>query len=103
MTRGDDCVLVVDITDISGNAYIPADNDVVKFYVKKPGSGALEEQAALITKTFDVNQMCSIGKDDTANLDLGTYKFGVVLTKADGTVATIISPTDFVIEEGITK
>lgn len=31
LTRGDDCVLVVDITDISGNAYIPAGNDVVKF------------------------------------------------------------------------
>lgn len=103
LTRGDDCVLVVDITDISGNAYIPAGNDVVKFYVKKPSSGALEEQAALITKTFNADQTCSISKDDTANLDLGTYKYGVVLTKADGTVATIIPPTDFIIEEGITK
>ena len=103
LTRGDDCVLQIDVTTVDGNEYIPASSDVIKLYVKKPAEGvSLESQTALITKTFNADQMATISSSDTKSLDLGTYKYGVVLTRADGTTSTIISPTDFVLAEGIT-
>lgn len=103
LTRGDDCVLQVDITTVDGNEYIPAGNDVIKLYVKKPvSSGGIDAQSALITKTFNADLMATISSSDTKGLDLGTYKYGVVLTRADGTTSTIIPPTDFILQEGIT-
>ena len=103
LTRGDDCVLQIDVTTVDGNEYTPAASDVIKLYVKKHAEGAsLESQTALITKTFNADQMATISSSDTKSLDLGTYKYGVVLTRADGTTSTIISPTDFVLAEGIT-
>ena len=102
LTRGDDCVIQIDITTVDGNEYIPASDDVIKLYVKKPSAtGALNEQEALITKTFNADQIATIAHSDTSGLDLGSYKYGVVLTRADGTTATIIPPTDFILQEGI--
>lgn len=102
LTKGDDCTLIIDITNQFGNAYKPADGDVITLYVKKtPESGTLEAQEALITKVFDKDYMCTLLSADTKNLDAGTYKYGVVLTSA-GKKFTIISPTDFIIQEGIT-
>lgn len=102
LTRGDDCVIQIDITTVDGNEYVPASDDVVKLYVKKPSdSGSLDAQEALIAKTFNADQIATIAHSDTSSLDLGSYKYGVVLTRADGTTATIIPPTDFILQEGI--
>lgn len=102
LTKGDDCTLVIDITNQLGNAYKPADGDVCTLYVKKtPESGKLEEQEALITKVFDKDYTCKLLSADTKNLDVGTYKYGVVLTSGDKKF-TVINPTDFIIQEGIT-
>jgi hypothetical protein len=71
-------------------------------YVKKPADGGkLESQAILFQKVFDENGATTIESADTEGLDVGVYKYGVKLAKADGKVATIISPTDFIVEEGI--
>ena len=102
LTRGDDCVLQIDVTTVDGNRYYPAEGDVIRLYVKKPADGGgLESQPALISKTFDADQIATIAGSETSSLDLGTYKYGAVMTKADGTVSTIIPPTDFILEEGI--
>lgn len=101
ITRGDDANITIDITDVLGNEYTLQTGDVVKMYVKKPSDSNLEEQAVLFEKTFDENRSASINASDTQNLEVGTYKYGVKLTKADGKTSTIISPTDFIVEEGI--
>lgn len=102
ITRGDDAHITIDIADILGNEYIPQDGDVVTMYVKKPVDGAsLEAQSVLFSKVFDENSSATIDSTDTKNLEAGTYKYSVKLDKADGRTATIISPTDFVVEEGI--
>ena len=101
ITRGDDAVISIDITDIMGNEYIAQEGDVVTLYVKKPTENSLESQEALFEKVFDENYFVSIDSADTKDLEVGTYKYGVKLTKASGKTATIISPTDFIVEEGI--
>lgn len=101
LTKGDDCTLKIDVTDKLGNAYQPSESAVCTLYVKKPSEeGKLEEQEALITKVFDEEYSCQLAASDTQNLDAGTYKYGVVLADNDKKY-TIISPTDFIIQEGI--
>lgn len=102
ITRGDDAYITIDITDILGNEYKLQAGDVVTMYVKKPvDGGKLESQAILFQKVFDENGATTIESVDTEGLDAGVYKYGVKLAKANGKVATIISPTDFIVEEGI--
>lgn len=101
ITRGDDAVISIDITDVLGNEYELQAGDTVTMYVKKPADGKLENQEVIFQKTFGTDYTTTINSADTSNMEVGTYKYGVKLTKADGKVATIISPTDFIVEEGI--
>lgn len=117
LTRGDDCKINIDITTTDGKAYVPAENETVKLYVKKEGlEKSLEEQATLIEKTFQkvtvqegdaeeetIKLVAEIADTDTKDLETGTYKYGVKLLTADGKVYTVITPSNFIIQEGIAK
>ena len=117
LTRGDDCKINIDITTTDGEAYVPAEGETVKLYVKKEGlEKSLEEQATLIEKTFQkvtvqegdaeeekIKLVAEIADTDTKDLETGTYKYGVKLLTADGKVYTVITPSNFIIQEGIAK
>lgn len=117
LTRGDDCKINIDITTTGGEAYVPAEGETVKLYVKKEGlEKSLEEQATLIEKTFQkvtvqegdaeeetIKLVAEIADTDTKDLETGTYKYGVKLSTADGKVYTVITPSNFIIQEGIAK
>lgn len=117
LTRGDDCKINIDITTTDGEAYVPAEGETVKLYVKKEGlEKSLEEQATLIEKTFQkvtvqegdteeetIKLVAEIADTDTKDLETGTYKYGVKLSTADGKVYTVITPSNFIIQEGIAK
>ena len=117
LTRGDDCKINIDITTTDGKAYVPAEDETVKLYVKKEGlEKSLEEQATLIEKTFQkvtvqegdaeeekIKLVAEIADTDTKDLETGTYKYGVKLSTADGKVYTVITPSNFIIQEGIAK
>ena len=117
LTRGDDCKINIDITTTDGEAYVPAEGETVKLYVKKEGlEKSLEEQTTLIEKTFQkvtvqegdaeeetIKLVAEIADTDTKDLETGTYKYGVKLLTADGKVYTVITPSNFIIQEGIAK
>ena len=117
LTRGDDCKINIDITTTGGEAYVPAEGETVKLYVKKEGlEKSLEEQATLIEKTFQkvtvqegdaeeetIKLVAEIADTDTKDLETGTYKYGVKLLTAGGKVYTVITPSNFIIQEGIAK
>lgn len=121
LTRGDDCKINIDITTTDGEAYVPAEGETVKLYVKKEGlEKSLEEQVTLIEKTFQkvtvqegnaeeetiketIKLVAEIADTDTKDLETGTYKYGVKLSTADGKVYTVITPSNFIIQEGIAK
>lgn len=117
LTRGDDCKINIDIATTDGEAYVPAEGETVKLYVKKEGlEKSLEEQATLIEKTFQkvtvqegdaeeetIKLVAEIADTDTKDLETGTYKYGVKLSTADGKVYTVITPSNFIIQEGIAK
>lgn len=117
LTRGDDCKINIDITTTDGEAYVPAEGETVTLYVKKEGlEKSLEEQTTLIEKTFQkvtvqegdaegetIKLVAEIADTDTKDLETGTYKYGVKLSTADGKVYTVITPSNFIIQEGIAK
>jgi hypothetical protein len=96
MTRGDTAIFDLEITDPAGEPYELQDGDVVRFTIRKtPGSGDI-----FVSKTGGIEII--IDPADTAKIPFGRYCYDVELTKADGTVDTIIPPTKFEICEEVT-
>lgn len=115
ITRGDDAKINIEITTTDDKVYTPADSDEITMYVKKVGlERPLEDQETIIEKKFNKEQIqvneeqkdiwaATLDAADTANLELGTYKYGVKLKTVENKVHTIVTPSDFIISEGIEK
>lgn len=97
LTRGDSADIIVNITDANGDIYTPADNDVIKFTLKKN----CETSDIIIQKTL-VNSVISLQPADTEELAYGTYYFDVQLSTAAGDVYTVVSPHRFIIDKEVT-
>ena len=95
LTRGDTGIFNVEILDDAGNPYELDDGDMLRFTVRKsPTSGDIFIQKA--------GQEIIIEPEDTARLSYGKYVYDIELTRADGTVDTIIPPTLFEIMQEVT-
>ena len=97
LTRGDSADIILNITDANGDAYTPAETDVIKFTMKKN----CETTDIILQKTL-VNSIISIEPADTADLNYGTYYFDVQLETAGGDVYTVVSPHKFIIDKEVT-
>lgn len=97
LTRGDSADIILNITDANGDAYTPAETDVIKFTMKKN----CETTDIILQKTL-VNQIISIEPADTADLNYGAYYFDVQLETAGGDVYTVVSPHKFIIDKEVT-
>ena len=99
MTRGDtvDLDITITYTDDEGETheYDPSAGDIVTMTVKKSTKTA----EALISKT---GPHIIIEPEETEPLPYGKYVYDVQLTKEDGTVDTVITPTAFKILEEVT-
>ena len=97
MIRGDTEVLTVSCEQEDGSPRPFEDGDTVYFTVgrilQKSVTAFTEEGAAVIY----------IGHEDTNNLAPSTYRYDVQLTAKDGTVTTIIPPSDFVLVGDVTR
>lgn len=77
------------------------EGDVVTFTMRKD----IEEPIALqkVVSEFDSGKAYIIFRPaDTSGLDFDDYVYDIQLTKADGTVTTIIEPSVFKIKEEVT-
>lgn len=97
LTRGDSADIIVNITDANGDAYRPAEGDVIKFTLKKN----CETSDIIIQKTL-VNSIISLKPADTEDLPYGTYYFDVQLKTAGDDVYTVVSPHRFIIDKEVT-
>lgn len=102
MTRGD--TESIDVYCINeSSALIPlVDGDAVYFTVK----ASVDDEDVIIQKIVssftEGKASITIEPEDTNELSYGNYVYDVQITKADGTVKTIIAPSEFVIGPEVT-
>lgn len=97
ITRGDSAVLSCDITKKDGSKYTLQEGDVLEFTIKRNAS----TKEVVIHKVIE-DGVFKLEPSETEGLAYGTYKYDVQLTFADGSVDTIITPSDFVVLEEVT-
>lgn len=99
ITRGDTAKIDLEIKDSNGDPYVREEGDVVKFTVK----AAPTDLQYVIQKTIDEENTFTIEPEDTAKLNYGVYFYDVQVTLAkDDSVCTIITPSQFIVEEEVT-
>lgn len=95
LTRGDSAEFGITVYDAAGNLYELQEGDKVEFTVKEN----VYSKTALIQKT---GTQIQIKPEDTASLSYQKYVYDVQVTLADGTVDTIISPSEFEVLSEVT-
>lgn len=102
MIRGDTEAIKVSCKDAKGVDIPFEDGDVLYFTVK--ASIGLEKKVIqkVITEFSEGIAYINITPDDTKSLDFRGYYYDIQLTRADGTVKTIIPPSRFSIKGEIT-
>lgn len=97
--QGNTNMVCIDITNEDGSEYVLQDGDVLYFTVKRE---AILNATVLLKKKLTNNDYDEDGKllltllpEDTANMNIGTYKFDCAVHLADGEFYTIIPPSNF--------
>lgn len=90
-------MLALTIKDDKGNDYQIQPDDSIIFTIKKTTA----DKTVILQKSA-VNGDIKIKAEETALLPYGTYCYDVELRKADGTVATVITPSPFILCEEVT-
>lgn len=96
VTRGDSAVFNLDLLYADGNPFALQSGDVLTFTVKKTTS----DKDALIQK--NVTDAIVLKPSDTSGLAYGRYVYDLQLTRANGYVETIITPSTFIVGEEVT-
>lgn len=89
MTRGDTLRSIVSITDDDGNPYTPAEEDVIRFAMKR----SFSDEEPLLVKVIPNDTMeLHLLPEDTKNLDQPSeYVYDIQITLSNGDVNTFIS------------
>ncbi|MBR6208719.1 MAG: hypothetical protein IKQ69_06950 [Oscillospiraceae bacterium] len=101
MTRGDSESITVKC--FQSGAAVPFENgDTVTFTVREDVESPIALQKGVTA--FDENGWAVIGilPGDTESMDFGSYVYDIQLTRADGTVTTLITISDFELTEEVT-
>ena len=102
MTRGDSEAIKVTIKDTLGNVIPLVTGDTIHFTVREYIRSTTKIIEKIITEFDDGKAFISIDPEDTKNLSYTSYVYDIQLTKADGTVKTIITPANFTITGEVT-
>ena len=88
--KGDSFISILSITDATGNAYNPAEDDSIIFTLKN------SSDTLIITKTIQNDTLkLVLNPEDTSDLEVGDYIYNVKLTKSTGEVYTVIPNSIF--------
>jgi phage gp45-like len=95
MTRGDTANISVEgLTLVAG--------DEVKFTVKENVHATTKIIEKTVVNFNNGNGIISIEPDDTKSLNYKNYIYDIQVTRADGTVYTVVKPHEFKIESEVT-
>ena len=102
MIRGDTEAIKVLCTDAQGVSVPLEDGDTLYFTVKSYVGAEEKEMQKVITEFPDGIAYINISPDDTKFMNVGIRYYDIQLTRADGTVKTIIPPSMFTIKGDVT-
>jgi hypothetical protein len=102
MIRGDSETINVSRVDSNGSAVPFVAGDTVYFTVKTDVNTTAKILQKKIEAFTDGVAVIAIVPADTKNLSYGDYVYDVQLTRADGSVSTIIPPNTFTIKGEVT-
>ena len=102
MIRGDSETITVSCSDTNGIQLPLMAGDTIFFTVKENEYTALKIFQKIVTTFIDGNAVINIIPTDTKDIKFRTYRYDVQLSRADGTVRTIIPASDFIVEAEVT-
>lgn len=102
MIRGDTEVLVVSCTNSEGDPIDFEAGDRIYFTVKEDTTTEIIIFQKIITEFTDGKAIITILPEDTKSLEFKNYMYDIQLTKADGTVTTIVPVSFFTIRGEVT-
>lgn len=102
MIKGDTETIKVVVKDKSGALVPLMDGDTVYFTVKTSISVEQITLQKVITEFVDGIALIPIARDDTKNLMVRSYFYDIQLVRSNGDIKTIIPPSQFNLNGGIT-
>lgn len=102
MIRGDSESITVSCSDTNGNLIPLVSGDKIYFTVKEDEYRTEKIFQKIITEFIDGKAVINIIPTDTKNLKFKTYKYDIQLSQANGTVRTIIPPSNFTVGAEVT-
>lgn len=95
MIRGDSEVITISCTDAYGGNAPLVEGDTVYFTIKETIHDEEKVFQKIITDFTDGKAIVRIRPEDTKNLSFKTYVYDTQISGLDGTVTTIVPPSDF--------
>ena len=93
ISQGEALTFPIILKDTSGKVYTPAASDVIRFTVKE----STGTSRVMLQKAVEDGKV-SLTAEET-NIPVGNYLYDVELTGIDGYVATVITPTLFIVSD----
>ena len=102
MTRGDSEIIKVTIKDTLGNIIPLVTGDTIYLTVRESMLSPTKIIEKIVTEFDDGQALIIINPEDTNNLRFTSYVYDIQLTKENGSVKTIITPSNFTITGEVT-
>ena len=102
MIRGDSQSIIVSVIDTDDNKVPLITGDIIYLTVKDSVNTEEKVLQKVVTQFEDGNATIEITPDDTKDIPFKTYVYDIQLNRVDGTVNTIIPPSNFTIGGEVT-
>ena len=102
MTRGDSETIKVTLKDTLGNVVPLVAGDIIRLTVREKMLSPIKIIEKTITEFDDGQALIAIHPQDTSGLRFTSYVYDIQLTRANGTVKTIITPSRFIVTGEVT-
>lgn len=103
MTRGDSETITVNMRNRDGEQVSFVDGDIIYMTVKDNLKTDEKIFQKMITEFTDGKADIDILPEDTSDIRVKSYVYDIQLTREDGSVTTIIKPSDLTIEGDVTR
>ena len=102
MIRGDSQSVTVSVKDKDGNKVPLITGDIIYLTVQYNVNAEEKVLQKVITQFEDGNANIEITPNDTKDIPFNTYVYDIQLNRVDGTVSTIVPPSNFTIDREVT-
>jgi len=102
MTRGDSETITISCTNTDSQAIPFVEGDTVYLTMKKSVGNMEKILQKIITVFINGRAIIELNPEDTKNLEVRSYVYDIQLTRASGSVTTLVKPSKFIIEGEVT-